>query len=173
MATRHTGGKAQEDSDTDISEQGDRTEKGPEKEKESVKRKFLHSKAMQRVTGRKRGADVTPVKKAQPPPAHVQAVVTTARKISATVQQPPKYSQEPDDQQMVFQYMGPPPPGGQHHRFDPHTQSPGATQQRRPDTSPQQTHDTAGSVLREQPRPPAYRHPSLQSMGYDHLQQVT
>ena len=72
MATRHTGGEVQEDSDTDISEQGDRTEKGSEKEKKSVKRKFLRSKAMQRVTGRKHHADVTPVKKAQPPPQALQ-----------------------------------------------------------------------------------------------------
>ena len=62
MATRHTGGEAQEDSDSDISEQGDRTEKG----KRSVKQKLLHSKVVQRVTGRKHHADVTPVKKAQP-----------------------------------------------------------------------------------------------------------
>ena len=177
MATHHTGGEAQEDSDTDISEQGDRTEKGPEKEKKSVKRKFLHSKAMQRMTGRKRGADVTPAKKAQLP-AHVQVVVTTAKRTSDTVQQPPEHSQEQqDDQQMLFQYRNSPPPGGRHRRSDPHTHSPGTTQQRRPDTSPHQTHATAGTVLREQPqRLPSHSdppHPPLQSIAYDHLQQVT
>ena len=72
MATRHTGGGAQEDSDTDLSEQGDRTEKGSEnKGKRATKQKILHSRAMQRVTGRKRGADVTPVRELQPPPAEV------------------------------------------------------------------------------------------------------
>ena len=176
MATRHTGGEAQEDSDTGSggSEQSDRTEKGSEKGKRSVKQKILHSRAMQRMTGRKQGADVTPVKKVQRLPAHVQ--VTTAKRTSDTVQQPPKHGQEQDDQQMMFQYMNPPPPGGRHYRSDPHTQPPGTTQQRRPDTSPQQTHVTAGTVLREQPRHPSYSdppHPPLQSMGYDHLQQVT
>ena len=74
MATRHTGGEAQDGSDTDTgrSEQGESTKKGPEKEKKSVKRKFLHSKAMQRMTGRRRGADVTPAKKLQPPPQTIQ-----------------------------------------------------------------------------------------------------
>lgn len=150
MATHHTGGKAQEDSDSDISDHGDKTEKGSEKGKRTVKQKILLSKAMQRVTGRKRGADVTLVKKAQPLPAHVQA--PTARRTSDTIQQPPKHSQEQqDDQQMLFQYRNPPPPGGQHHRSDPHTQSPGTTQQR---------------------QHPSYIDPPLQSMSYDHLQQV-
>ena len=168
MATLHTGGEALEDSDTDISEQGEKTEKDSEnKGKRTAKQKFLHSKAVQRVTGRKRGADVTPVKKL--PPAHVQ--VATAKKTSDTVQQPQKHSQ--DDQQMVFQYMNPPLSGRQHHRSDPHTQSPGATQQRRPVTSPQQTHATAGTVICEQPqRLPSYSDPPPQSMSYDHLQQV-
>ena len=171
MATRHTGSEAQEDSDTDRSEQDDRTGK------RSVTQKILHSKAMQRVTGRKRGADVTPVRELQPPPAHVQVVVTTSRRTSDTVQQPPKHSEEQDDQQMLFQYMNPPPPpGGQHHKSDPHTQSPGATQQRRPDTLPQQTRAPARTVLHEQPRDPSYSdpaHPPQQSIAYDHLQQVT
>ena len=162
MATRHTGGETQEDSDTDRPEQDDRIEKGSEKEKRSVKQKILHSKAMQRMAGRK-----VPLS-----PAYVQA--PTAKRTSDTVQQPPKHSQ--DDQLGVFQYSYPPPPGRQHHRSDRHTQSPGTTQQRRPDTSPQQTHATVGTVLREQPRHPGYSdppHPPLQSMGYDHLQQVT
>ena len=178
MATRHTGGD-QAVEDSNISEQGDRTEKGSEKGKRSTKQKILHSKAMQRMAGRKLGADVTPKKELQPPPAHVQ-VVTTARRTSDTVQQPPKYIQEQqDDQQMVFQLLQPPPPGGQHRRSDPRTQSPGTTQQRRPDTSPQLTHAPAGTVLCGQPRDPSYSdppqppHPPLQSMGYDHLQQVT
>ena len=72
MATHHTGGEAQEESDSDISEQGDRTEKGSEKGKRSVKQKLLHSKVVQRVTGRKHRADVTPVKKVQPPPQTFQ-----------------------------------------------------------------------------------------------------
>ena len=150
MATRHTGGEAQEDSDSDISDHGDKTEKGSEKGKRTVKQKILLSKAMQRVTGRKRGADVTPVKKAQPPPVYVQA--PTAKRTSDTVQQPSKHRQEQqDDQQMLFQYRNPPPPGGQHHRSDPQTQSPGTTQQR---------------------QHPSYSDPPLQSMSYDHLQQV-
>ena len=174
MATRHTGGEAQEDSDTDRSEQGDRTEKGSEKGKRSVTHKILHNKAMQRMAGRKLSTYVTPVKELQPPQAHVQP--PAARRTSDTVvQHPPKHSQ--DDQQMVFQYMNPPPPGGQHHRSDPHTQSPGTTQQRRPDTSPQQTHAIAGTVLREQPqRYPSYSdppHPPQQSIAYNHLQEVT
>ena len=172
MATRHTGGEAQED--TDRSEHSDRTEKGSEKVKRSVTKRILHTKAMRRMTGRKLGANVTPMKELQPPPAHVQ--LTTARRTSDTVQQPPKHSQEQDNQQMLFQYRNSPPPVGQHHRSDPHTQSPGATQQRRPDTSPQQTHVAVGTVLREQPRPPAYSdppHPPQQSIFYDHLQQVT
>ena len=173
MATRHTGGEALEDSDTDRSEQSDRTERGSEKGKRSVTQKILHSKAMQRMAGKKLGADVTPVKELQPPLAHVQVVVTTAKKTSDTIQQPPKHSQE----QMLFQYTDPPLPGRQHHRSDhrwsdPHAQSPGATQQRRPDTSPQQAHATAGTVLREQPRYPDQLQPPLQSMCYDHLQQV-
>ena len=174
MATRHTGGEAQEDSDTDLSEQGDRTDKGPEKEVKSVRRKFLHSKAVRRMTGRRLGADVTPAKKVQLPPAHVQA--PTAKRTSDTVQQPPKHSQERDDQQMMFQVSHPPPPEGQHHKSDPRTQSPGTTQPRRPGTSPQQTHPTAGSVLCEQPRHPGYSdppHSPKQSIAYDHLQQVT
>ena len=173
MATRHTGGEAQEDSDTDrseqSSEQGDRTvtEKGSGKGKKGVKHKL--SKAMRRVTGRKRGADVTPVK--QLPPAHVQ--VPTARRTSDTVQQPPKHGQEQEDQQMLSQLSHSPPPGRQHHRSDPHTQSPGATQQRRPDISPQQTHGTAGTVIRGQPQQhPSYSDPPPESMIYDHLQQV-
>ena len=170
MATRHTGGgEAQEDSDTDSSEQSDRTEKGSEKGKRSVKQKILHSRAMRRMTGgRKLG------NKVQSPPAHIQ--VTTTRRTSDTVQLPPKHSQEQDDQQMLFQYKNPPPPGGQHHRSDPHTQSPGTTRQRRPVTSPQQTHAPAGTVLREQPQHPGYSdppQPPLQSIAYDHLQQVT
>ena len=173
MATRHTGGDAQEDSDTDLSERDDRTEKGSEnKGKRDTKQKILRSKVMQRVTGRKRGADVAPaVKKVQSPPAHVQA--PTARRTSDTVvQQLPKHSQ--DNQQIVFQHLHPPPPGGQH-RSDPHTPSPGTTQQRS-DTPPQQTHATAGSVICGQPRHPSYSdspQPPQQSMGYDHLQQVT
>ena len=177
MAARHTGGgEAQEDNDTDLSEQGDRTEKDSEKNnkgKRTTKQKILHSKVMQRMTARKLGADVTPAKKAQPP-AHVQVI--TAKRTSDTVQQPPKHSQEQEDQQMFFQYTDPPTPGRQHHRSDHHTQSPGTTQQRRPDTSPKQTHATAGTVLREQPRHPSYSdppHPPLQSIAYDHLQQVT
>ena len=169
MATRPTGGDAQEDSDSDRSEQGERTEKDLKKGKITTKQKILHSKVVQRVVGRKRGADVTPLKKAQLPPARVQA--PTTRSTSDTVQQPPKHSQEQDDQQMLFQLSHPPPPpGGQHHRSDPHTQSPGTTQQRRPDTSPQLTH----AVIREQPRYPSYNDPPppLQSMCYDRLQQV-
>ena len=174
MATRHTGGdQAVEDSDTDISEHGgDRTEKGSENRKKGVKHKILHSKAMQRMAGRKFGADVTPAKKAQPPPAHLQA--PTGRRTSDTVQQSPNRGQEQDDQQMLFQLSHPPPPGRQHHRSDPHTHSPGATQQRRPDTSPQQPHTTAGTVICEQPRHSSYSdppHPQLQSMSYDHLQE--
>ena len=150
MATRHTGGEAQEDSDTDISGHGDKTEKGSEKGKRDVKHKILYSKAMQKMTGRKRGTDVTPVQGKVPPLAHLR--VTTARRTSDTVvQQPPKHSQEQDDQKMLFQYKNPPPPGGQHHRSDTHTQSPGTTQQR---------------------QHPSYSDPPLQSMSYDHLQQV-
>ena len=151
MATRHTGGQAQEDSDTDISDQDDRTEKGSEKGKRAVKQKILLSKTMQRMTGRKRGADVAPVRRTVPPLAHVHVHVPIARKTSDTVQQPPKHSQEQDNQQMLFQYSNPPPPGGQHHRYDPHTQSPGTTQQR---------------------QHPSYIDPSLQSLGSDHLQPV-
>lgn len=85
MATRHTDGKAQEDKDmgSGRSEKGDKTEK---EGKKYVSQKILHSKAMRRVTGRKHGADVTTVKKVQPPPAYVQA--PTARKTSDTVQHP-------------------------------------------------------------------------------------
>ena len=128
MATRHTVGEAQEDSNTNRPEQGDtarpeqgnRTEKDSEnKGKRSTKQKFLHSKAMLRVAGRKRGADVVPAKKVLPQPAHVQAPRT-----SDTVQLPPNHSQEHDDLQMVRQ----------HHRSDPHTQS----------------HATARSVIHEQ-----------------------
>ena len=74
MATRHTGGDAQDGSDTDTgrSEQGDRTEKGSEKGKRSVTQKILHSKAVQRMTGRRLGADVTPAKKLQPLPQTIQ-----------------------------------------------------------------------------------------------------
>ena len=173
MATRHTGGEAQEDSDKDLSEQDDRTEKYLGKR--GTKQKILHSKVMQRVTGRKRVADVTPAKKVQPPPAHVQA--PTARRTSDTLQQPPKHSQEQNDQQMLFQYRNSPPPEEQHYRSHPHTQSTATTQQRRPDTSPQQTHAPAGTVLREQPqRLPSHSdppNPPLQSIAYDHLQQVT
>ena len=172
MATRHTGGgEAQEDSDTDKSNQDDRTGKG----KRTAKQKILHSKAVLRMTGgRKRGANVIPAIKIKFPPVHMQA--PTARRTSDTVQQPPEHSQEQDDQQMLFQYKTTPPPGGQHHRSDLHTQSPGATQQRRPDTSPQQTHATAGTGIREQPQHPSYSdppHPPLQSKVCDHLQQVT
>ena len=69
MATRHTGGETQGDNDAGSgrSEQGDRTEKGSGKEKRSVKDKILHSKALRRIASRKRGADVTPVKKVQQP----------------------------------------------------------------------------------------------------------
>ena len=163
MATRHTGGgEAEEDSDTDRSD-CDRPEKGSEKGKRTVKQKILHSKAMRRVTGRKRGADVTPMK--QLPPAHVQ--VPTARRTSDIVQQLPK-----EQQDYLFQYSYLPPPGGHHRRSDPHTQSPGATQQRRPDTSPQQTHAPPKSVLCEQPQLPSYSDPPLQSIAYDHLHQV-
>ena len=169
MATRLTGGEAQEDSDTDLSEHSDKTEKGSEnKGKKTVKQKILHSKAVRRMAGRKLGGDVTPVK--QLPPAHVQ--IPTARRTSDTVQQPLKHGQEQEDQQMLFQISYPPPPGRQHHRSDPHTQSPGTTQQRRPDTSPQQTHATAGTVIRELPRHPSYSDPPLQSIAYDQLQQV-
>lgn len=64
MATRHTGGETQEDNDAGSgrSEQGDRTEKGSGKKKRSVKDKILR-----RISSRKRVADVTPVKKVQPP----------------------------------------------------------------------------------------------------------
>lgn len=98
MATRHTDGEAQEDKDTGSvrSEQGDRTEK----EGKRVSQKILHSKAIQRVAGRKLGADVTTVKK-----AHVQA--PTARKISDTVRQPSKHSiqerNDPSQQQQPLQ----------------------------------------------------------------------
>ena len=88
MATRHTGGgEVEEDSDSDRSEQGvDRIEKSSEKEKRSTKHKFLHSKAVQRMmTGKKLGADVTPVKELQPSPAHVQPPTGSGRRTSDTV----------------------------------------------------------------------------------------
>ena len=110
----------------------------------------------------------------KPLPADVHTA--SARKTSDTVQQPPlngmsnrKQSQEQDDQQVFYRTS--PSPGGQSHRP---TNSTGTTQQREPVTSPQQPHATAWSTASTQQRHTSYddRSQQLQSMSYDHLQQV-
>ena len=171
MATRHTGGEAQEDSDTDKSDQEDKL---TGKEKKTVIHEFLNSKALWRVTGKKRAPT-----KVKPLPRDVHTA--SARKTSDTVQQPPlnvisnrkqsHESQEQDDQQVFYRTCTSPSPGGQSHRP---TNSTGTTQQREPVTSPQQPHATVWSTVSTQQRHPSYgdRPQQLQSMGYDHLQQV-
>ena len=170
MATRHTGGEAEEDSDTDKSDQEDKL---TGKEKKTVIR-FLNSKAVRRVTGKKLYAPT----KVKPLPADVHTA--SARKTSDTVQQPPlngmsnrkqsHESQEQDDQQVFYRTS--PSPGGQSHRP---TNSTGTAQQRKPVISPQQQHAaTVWSTISTQQRHPSYgdRLQHLQSMSYDHLQQV-
>lgn len=165
MATRHTSGETQEDSDID---QGDKL---TGKEKKTVTHKVLNSKALRRVTGKKL-APQTKVK-----PLQADAHAASARKTSDTVQQPPlegmsnrKHNQEQDDQQVSYRTS--PSLGGQSHGP---THLTGTTQQRKSVTSPQQQHAaTAWSTVSTQPRHPSYgdQTQQLQSMSYDHLQQV-